>query len=89
MARMFISSGSVEQELISEADRDRWPFTMSCVPAIARDGLELNCPVTFQVGENGSGISTLLRRSRPFPALVAQTPRRDAKEPVAVADRRR
>ena len=33
---------------------------MPCVAAIARDGLELNCPVTFLVGENGSGKSTLV-----------------------------
>ena len=57
---MFVSSISVEQELISDTERDRWPFTMPCVAAIARDGLELNCPVTFLVGENGSGKSTLV-----------------------------
>jgi len=57
---MFVSSVSVEQELISDAERNRWLFTMPCVAAIARDGLELNCPVTFLVGENGSGKSTLV-----------------------------
>lgn len=57
---MFVSSISVEQGLISDTERDRWPFTMPCVAAIARDGLELNCPVTFLVGENGSGKSTLV-----------------------------
>ena len=57
---MFVSGVLVEQELISDAERGRWPFTMPCVAAIARDGLALNCPVTFLVGENGSGKSTLV-----------------------------
>src|SRR6516225_11913014 len=57
---MFVSGVLVEQELISDAARVRWPFTMPCVAAIARDGLELRCPVTFLVGENGSGKSTLV-----------------------------
>jgi predicted ATPase len=60
MAGMFVSSVSAEQELISDADRGRWPFTIPCVAAIARDGLELTRPVTFLVGENGSGKSTLV-----------------------------
>jgi len=57
---MFVSSVSVEQELISDDERNQWPFAMPCVAAIARDGLELTRPVTFLVGENGSGKSTLV-----------------------------
>ncbi|MGH3157803.1 MAG: AAA family ATPase [Streptosporangiaceae bacterium] len=57
---MFVSSVSVEQELISDAGQDHWPFAIPCVAAIARDGLDLTCPVTFLVGENGSGKSTLV-----------------------------
>jgi predicted ATPase len=57
---MFVSSVSVEQELVSDSERDRWPFTIPCVAAIARDGLELTRPVTLLVGENGSGKSTLV-----------------------------
>lgn len=57
---MFVSSVSVEQELVSESEREQWPFTVPCVAAIARDGLELTRPVTFPVGENGSGKSTLV-----------------------------
>jgi predicted ATPase len=57
---MFVSSVSVENELVSDAGRGQWPFTIPCVAAIARDGLELARPVTFLVGENGSGKSTLV-----------------------------
>ncbi len=57
---MFVNSVSLEQELIGDAERSRWPFDIPCVAAIARDGLELTRPVTFVVGENGSGKSTLV-----------------------------
>ena len=60
MATMFVTSVSVEQALISDEERTRWPFTVPCVAALARDGLELTRPVTFLVGENGSGKSTLV-----------------------------
>jgi predicted ATPase len=60
MVAMFVSSVSVEQELVSDAERGQWPFSTPCVAAIARDGLELTRPVTFLVGENGSGKSTLV-----------------------------
>jgi hypothetical protein len=32
---MFVSSVSVEQELISDAEQRQWPFTIPCVAAIA------------------------------------------------------
>ena len=57
---MFVSSVSVENELVSDDEREQWPFTIPCVAAIARDKLELERPVTFLVGENGSGKSTLV-----------------------------
>src|SRR6266568_2342681 len=60
MASMFVKSVSVEQALISDEERDRWPFTVPCVAALARDSLELARPVTFLVGENASGKSTLV-----------------------------
>jgi predicted ATPase len=60
MASMFVKSLSVEQALIRDEERDRWPFTVPCVAALARDGLDLTRPVTFLVGENGSGKSTLV-----------------------------
>jgi predicted ATPase len=57
---MFVERLSVEQALISDDARDRWPFTVPCVAELARTGLNLSKPVTFLVGENGSGKSTLI-----------------------------
>jgi predicted ATPase len=57
---MFVRRVSVEQALISDTARDQWPFTVPCVATIARDGLEFTRPVTFLVGENGSGKSTVV-----------------------------
>lgn len=39
---------------------NRWPFDLPCVRAIADHGLEFRSPVTFFVGENGSGKSTIV-----------------------------
>jgi predicted ATPase len=60
MADMFVESLSVERELIDDAERDQWPFTIPCVAALARETLRLTRPVTFVVGENASGKSTLV-----------------------------
>jgi len=40
--------------------RDLWPFTMPVVAQIIEDGLEFTAPVTFLVGDNGSGKSTIV-----------------------------
>jgi predicted ATPase len=57
---MFVTGISVEHALIEDDARDRWPFTVPCVAALACDGLALTSPITFLVGENGSGKSTLV-----------------------------
>jgi predicted ATPase len=54
---VFVESLSVEREL---TDPGKWPFTVPCVAALARDGLRFRQPVTLIVGENGSGKSTLV-----------------------------
>lgn len=41
-------------------DRKAWPFTLPAVAQLLRDGLELGPGVTFLVGENGSGKSTVV-----------------------------
>lgn len=38
----------------------KWPFTVPAVASLVGDGLELRAPVTFFVGENGSGKSTVV-----------------------------
>lgn len=37
-----------------------WPFTVPCVDQLARDGMNFTAAVTFLVGENGSGKSTIV-----------------------------
>jgi predicted ATPase len=39
---------------------DRWPATIPAVAQILRNGLELSRGITFLVGENGSGKSTIV-----------------------------
>src|SRR5216683_258999 len=60
MGHVLVERLSVEQALVSSDARDRWPFTVPCIAALAREGLELTRPVTFLVGENGSGKSTVV-----------------------------
>jgi predicted ATPase len=38
----------------------QWPFTVPAVRALAREGLNFERPVTFLVGENGAGKSTIV-----------------------------
>lgn len=41
-------------------DPEQWPYTIPCVREILDRGLTLERPVTFFVGENGSGKSTVV-----------------------------
>lgn len=38
----------------------QWPFTVPAIRALAEEGLHFERPVTFLVGENGSGKSTIV-----------------------------
>lgn len=40
--------------------RDEWPFSVPCVRELLDDGMRFTKPVTFLVGENGSGKSTVV-----------------------------
>jgi predicted ATPase len=40
--------------------QEQWPFTLPPVQQILSDGLTFGAPVTFLVGENGSGKSTIV-----------------------------
>lgn len=44
----------------AEIDRTAWPASIPAVAQLLRDGLELPHGVTFLVGENGSGKSTVI-----------------------------
>ena len=52
---MFIESVRLPAEV-----PQTWPFTMAPVRQLAGDGLTFTRPVTFLVGENGSGKSTII-----------------------------
>ncbi len=41
-------------------DADEWPWSVPCVRQLLADGLRFKAPVTFLVGENGSGKSTVV-----------------------------
>jgi predicted ATPase len=41
-------------------DRDVWPYTVPAIRDLAESGITLTRPVTFLVGENGSGKSTII-----------------------------
>ncbi|MEV5670543.1 ABC transporter [Streptomyces sp. NPDC052503] len=41
-------------------DRSEWPWSLPCVSRLLEDGLRITAPVTFLVGENGTGKSTLV-----------------------------
>ncbi|MBQ6642605.1 MAG: ATP-binding cassette domain-containing protein [Saccharopolyspora sp.] len=58
---MFVERAFIrEANQPDRAQRDRWPFTVPCVAALAEHGLDFHKPVTFLVGDNGSGKSTLV-----------------------------
>jgi predicted ATPase len=52
----------VRAEVSPDADLDpgRWPMTIPAVAQLAREGMDLARGVTFLVGENGSGKSTIV-----------------------------
>lgn len=63
-------------------DRDEFPFTLPLIRRLAESGerLALDAPVTFLVGENGTGKSTLLEgiaAASRLPALGSSDPTQD------------
>jgi predicted ATPase len=51
---------SIPAALLVDRDREAWPFSVPCVGSLVGRGLEFRKPVTFLVGENGSGKSTVV-----------------------------
>jgi predicted ATPase len=50
----------VDEIRVMEWDATVWPYTVPAIRALAEDGLSLTNPLTFLVGENGSGKSTII-----------------------------
>ncbi|GAA0503796.1 AAA family ATPase [Saccharopolyspora thermophila] len=58
---MFVRRAYIrEANRPGRAERGRWPFTVPCVAELADEGLTFHSPVTFFVGDNGSGKPTLV-----------------------------
>jgi predicted ATPase len=55
---MIVTRASIVDELV--ADQTQWPFTVPAVAAMRREAMSFDRPVTFLVGENGSGKSTIV-----------------------------
>lgn len=56
---MLVRRAYIPESLVPE-DRDEWPLSVPAVAALAEHGLSFTRPVTFLVGENGSGKSTVV-----------------------------
>jgi predicted ATPase len=50
----------IDRAEVTSWDRAEWPFTVPAVRALAENGIDFLEPVTFFVGENGSGKSTIV-----------------------------
>jgi predicted ATPase len=51
----------IDEIRVHSWEPDVWPFTVPAIRAMAAEsGLKLTSPVTFLVGENGSGKSTII-----------------------------
>jgi predicted ATPase len=50
----------IDEIRVRDWDPKAWPFTVPAVRSLAETGLRLTKPVTFLVGENGSGKSTIV-----------------------------
>lgn len=58
---MFVRRAYVPDGLAPTGESaTHWPFTVPCVADLLQDGLEFTHPVTFLVGDNGTGKSTLV-----------------------------
>ncbi|CAL9545429.1 hypothetical protein SUDANB171_04308 [Streptomyces sp. enrichment culture] len=58
---MFVDRVRVPEGLAPDrTHHDQWPFTIPCVAQLIEEGLSFNRPVTFLVGDNGSGKSTMV-----------------------------
>lgn len=57
---MFVERAFVHAEHLFGRDRNAWPFDIPGVVQLVDAGLTFERPVTFLVGENGSGKSTII-----------------------------
>lgn len=58
---MFVRRAYVPEHLQPDRSlREQWPFTVPCVAQLLDEGLGFRAPITFLMGDDGSGKSTLV-----------------------------
>ncbi|MFF4527889.1 AAA family ATPase [Streptomyces sp. NPDC001407] len=57
---MLVNRAYVPPELVGGPEGDGWPWDVPCVKELVGEGIVFDAPVTFLVGENGSGKSTIV-----------------------------
>ncbi|MDT0450929.1 AAA family ATPase [Streptomyces hesseae] len=57
---MLVNRAYVPPELVGDDGADAWPWSVPCVKELLAGGIVFDAPVTFLVGENGSGKSTIV-----------------------------
>jgi predicted ATPase len=68
-------------------DDQVWPFTVPAVAELADRGLEFTRPLTFLVGDNGSGKSTIVEAIAEGFGLDARGGRPRTRRPLATLSR--
>ncbi len=76
---MLIDRVFVQAERTDTAHAAGWPLSVPAVAGLVGHGLELTAPVTFLVGENGSGKSTIVEAVAEAAGLDAQGGRANRK----------
>lgn len=62
----------IDRVSCSTKNKNQWPFQIEAVNQIVKEGLHFSKPVTFFVGENGSGKSTIVEAVAEAYGLDAQ-----------------
>jgi predicted ATPase len=57
---VFVQRAVIRGEKLGPGDLDRWPFTVPAVAQLVDEPLRFAAPLTFLVGDNGSGKSTIV-----------------------------
>lgn len=58
--RLYVLGVIIDEIRVPDWEADIWPFTVPAIRAMAESGIRFTEPVTFLVGENGSGKSTII-----------------------------
>ena len=76
----------IEDDPGADVDRSGWPFTLAPVAQLLAEGIDLPGGVTFLVGENGTGKSTLVEGVAMAYGLNAEGGSRSARHRTAASE---